>query len=170
MRRLAQQLCTNLGFRKAEINILFTTNLEIRQLHKQFMGIDTATDCMTFIDAPAKMSSADGCLRGRPHFGHSPKWGLTLGATRLRRVPGTCEKPRKHPRAHDIFAGTSLIDIVISLDRAAKQAKPRGATLFEEVALLICHCLLHAQGYDDLKRKDRLTMRQREFETLMKVL
>ncbi|MDP2599742.1 MAG: rRNA maturation RNase YbeY, partial [Deltaproteobacteria bacterium] len=66
--------------------------------------------------------------------------------------------------------GEGTIDIVISLDQAAIQAKKRGLKLFHEAALLMCHGLLHVKGYNDLTEKEALLMRQKEFEWMMKVL
>ncbi|MDO8527547.1 MAG: rRNA maturation RNase YbeY [Deltaproteobacteria bacterium] len=67
------------------------------------------------------------------------------------------------------FADKNSVDVVISLDQAQAQAKPRGISLFHEVALLMCHALLHAKGFDDLTEKEALKMRQAEFETLAKI-
>ena len=76
------------------------------------------------------------------------------------------------PSATDVitFADGETADIIISLDQAQRQAKKRGLKLFHEVALLMCHGLLHAKGFDDIKEEDRLVMRQQEFEWLMRVL
>lgn len=76
------------------------------------------------------------------------------------------------PTATDVitFADDKTADIVISIDQAARQAKKRGLKLFDEVALLMCHGLLHVKGYNDLTEKEALTMRQKEFEWMMKVL
>lgn len=67
------------------------------------------------------------------------------------------------------FADKNFVDIVISLDQAEAQARPRGLKLFQEVVLLMCHGLLHAKGLDDLREKDRLAMRKAEFECLIKL-
>lgn len=53
---------------------------------------------------------------------------------------------------------------------AMREAKKRNVPLADELTLLICHCLLHAKGYDDRNERDRLKMRQKEFELLSKVL
>ena len=49
-----------------------------------------------------------------------------------------------------IFEGEAvpLGDIVISLERAAEQAKELGNTFLEEVAFLTVHSVLHLLGYD----------------------
>jgi probable rRNA maturation factor len=44
--------------------------------------------------------------------------------------------------------GRTLGDVVISVERAAKQAAENGLTLDEEIAQLILHGLLHLCGYD----------------------
>lgn len=68
------------------------------------------------------------------------------------------------------FSESNTVDIVISLDRAASQARLRGLHLFDEVALLMCHGLLHAKGFDDRTEKKWLTMRKQEFEWMTKIL
>ena len=44
---------------------------------------------------------------------------------------------------HDVLG-----DVVISLDTAARQAADRGATLADEVRVLLAHGILHLLGYD----------------------
>jgi probable rRNA maturation factor len=44
--------------------------------------------------------------------------------------------------------GKTLGDVVISVERAARQAGENGLTLDEEIAQLILHGLLHLCGYD----------------------
>ena len=60
---------------------------------------------------------------------------------------------------------SSLGDIAISVDTAAKQAKENGLTFDEEVAQLILHGLLHLCGYDhetDNGEMNRLELRLRK--------
>ena len=44
--------------------------------------------------------------------------------------------------------GRHLGDIVVSIPTAARQAAERGATLLEEVKLLLLHGVLHCLGHD----------------------
>jgi probable rRNA maturation factor len=46
------------------------------------------------------------------------------------------------------LAGEVLGDIVVSVPTARRQARERGATLFEEVTMLTAHGLLHLLGWD----------------------
>lgn len=70
-------------------------------------------------------------------------------------------------RAEEFEAGNqdNLGEIVISLDRAATQAKQNGLSLTNEVEQLILHGLLHLCGYDhetDHGEMNRLELRLRK--------
>jgi probable rRNA maturation factor len=60
--------------------------------------------------------------------------------------------------------GSSLGDVVISIEQAARQAKANGLTLDQEIAQLILHGLIHLCGYDhetDNGEMNRLELRLR---------
>ena len=60
--------------------------------------------------------------------------------------------------------GSSLGDVVISVEQAARQAKENGLTLDQEIAQLILHGLVHLCGYDhatDKGEMNRLELRLR---------
>ncbi|MGZ3652263.1 MAG: rRNA maturation RNase YbeY [Bdellovibrionota bacterium] len=60
-----------------------------------------------------------------------------------------------------------LGDVVISLERAGKQAEEHGHTLREELDLLLAHGLLHLLGFDHEKGKaEALKMRKLETKLL----
>lgn len=71
------------------------------------------------------------------------------------------------PAAQDEFEkaeGASLGDVVISVERAARQAREHGLEFDEEVSQLILHGLLHLCGYDhetDKGEMNRLELRLR---------
>ncbi len=61
--------------------------------------------------------------------------------------------------------GSSLGDIVISIEQAARQAKEHGLSFEDEMAQLILHGLLHLSGYDhetDHGEMNRLELRLRK--------
>ena len=71
------------------------------------------------------------------------------------------------PAEHERFEkqlNTNLGEVVISLDRAAVQAKENGLTFANEVEQLILHGLLHLSGYDhdtDKGEMNRLELKLR---------
>jgi probable rRNA maturation factor len=72
--------------------------------------------------------------------------------------------PTQHERFEEEL-NNDLGEVVISLDRAAVQAKENGLTLTNEVAQLILHGLLHLCGHDhetDNGEMNRLELRLRK--------
>ena len=62
-------------------------------------------------------------------------------------------------------AGSTLGDIAISIERAARQAKEHGLSFENEIAQLIVHGLLHLSGYDhetDHGEMNRLELKLRK--------
>ena len=60
--------------------------------------------------------------------------------------------------------GSSLGDVVVSVEQAARQAKENGLTFDQEIAQLILHGLIHLCGYDhstDDGEMNRLELRLR---------
>ncbi len=72
------------------------------------------------------------------------------------------------PSAQDEFEkveGSSLGDVVISVEQAERQAKANGLEVDEEISQLILHGLLHLCGYDhetDNGEMNRLELRLRK--------
>ena len=67
------------------------------------------------------------------------------------------------PAAPGVLTSPELLgDIVISVDTAARQARDRGASLEEELALLTVHGVLHLLGYDDADEAGAEEMRARQ--------
>lgn len=64
-----------------------------------------------------------------------------------------------------------LGDIVISANTAKMQAGEKGHGLYDEIALLLIHGILHLTGYDHERgKKEELRMRKKERELLKAVL
>lgn len=61
---------------------------------------------------------------------------------------------------------STLGDIVISVDRARKQAKRFNSTFKKEMYLYIIHGILHLVGYGDEKPSAKKKMRRKETEIL----
>lgn len=68
---------------------------------------------------------------------------------------------------HEAPEGEVLLgDIVISLERAAEQAKRYGHSQEREVLYLFTHGMLHLLGFDHLEEDERQRMRRREEELM----
>jgi probable rRNA maturation factor len=70
-----------------------------------------------------------------------------------------------HAEPFEVENGSQLGEIVISVQRAATQAKEHGLSFPDEVRQLILHGLLHLCGYDhetDRGEMDRLELRLRK--------
>ena len=67
--------------------------------------------------------------------------------------------------------GTDLfsVEIFISIDTALKNSRLFGTTLPEEVVLYIIHGILHLTGYDDVTRKGRASMEEKQEEVLKRL-
>ncbi len=74
------------------------------------------------------------------------------------------EKPECATGINENFLG----DVVISTDRAEKNAKEYGTRFTEEVALYVIHGLLHLKGLEDKTPKGKQVMRGIENELLQK--
>lgn len=106
-----------------EVSVLLTGDEEIRTLNRDYRGIDSPTDVLSF----------------------SQNEGEDFGT-------GEDESP--------------LGDVVISIETARRQAEQRGASLEEEVDLLLVHGLLHLLGYDHAEPEDEKRMFARQDEVL----
>jgi probable rRNA maturation factor len=88
------------------------------------------------------------------------------------RITELNEKYKKKNEATDVLAfsmregealssiGTMLGDIVISIDRASRQATELGETLEEEFVILFVHGLLHLLGFDHQNRREESIMQE----------
>lgn len=63
-----------------------------------------------------------------------------------------------------------LGDVVISTETAEREARERGVSLEEEMALLLAHGVLHLIGYDHEGDKEEALMRVKEEEILRVIL
>jgi probable rRNA maturation factor len=59
-----------------------------------------------------------------------------------------------------------LGDIVISIEKASKQAEEYGHSINREIAFLTVHSILHLLGYDHEEEDDRTLMRTKEEQIL----
>lgn len=122
---------------ESEVNVLFTDDEQIKQINKEYRGIDKPTDVLSFpsieYDTPGDFSRLeDECAQ---YF---------------------------HPESGELLLG----DIVISVDRAQEQSVEYGHSMEREIAFLIAHSMFHLFGYDHMEDEERLVMEKKQNEVL----
>lgn len=122
---------------EAEVNVLFTDDEGIREMNRQFRGIDRATDVLSFpmvdYEIPADFE----------HVEEQAEIYFNLETGEL-----------------------MLGDIVISVDKVKEQAARYGHSQTRELAFLVAHSMLHLCGYDHMEEEERLTMEKKQSEIL----
>ncbi len=125
---------------EAEINLLLTTNENIREMNHSFRQIDRATDVLSFPMIEYHIPGDFSHLEENPQDYFNPETGeLMLG------------------------------DIVISKDKVLEQADAYGHSPKREYAFLIAHSMLHLFGYDHMEEDERIEMEQKQREILEKI-
>ena len=125
---------------ECSINVLLTDDTGIRDMNRDFRGIDRATDVLSFpmlsFETPADFSGVE-------------------------------EDPSDYadPETGELVLG----DIVVSCERARAQAAEFGHSLKREVAFLTAHSMLHLCGYDHIDEAERSVMEQKQEEILTKL-
>ena len=121
---------------ETEVNVVITDNAGIREINREYRGIDAATDVLSFpmaeYPAPADFSE----LSEDPDLFEPDSGELILG------------------------------DIMISAERAEEQAEEYGHSLKREMAFLTAHSMLHLMGYDHMSDDERVVMEERQEEIL----
>lgn len=125
---------------EAEINLLLTTDEDIREMNQMFRKIDKPTDVLSF---PMLEYETPGDFSG------------------LEENAGDAF----NPESGELMLG----DIVISKDKVLSQAESYGHTPRREFAFLIAHSMLHLFGYDHMKDEERLIMEKKQTDILENV-
>lgn len=120
-----------------ELSIIITDNNEIREINKQFRGIDKETDVLSF-----------------------PMLDFDEGYCEDGEVEVDIEDI--NPESGAVVLG----DMIISLEKAKEQSIEYGHSFERELAFLVVHSMLHLLGYDHEEEEDRIIMRQKEEDIL----
>ncbi|NLJ40713.1 MAG: rRNA maturation RNase YbeY [Clostridiales bacterium] len=114
------------------VEVTLTDNQGIRKINQSFRKVDKATDVLSF-----------------------PMIDLKPGDDILVPDDFLCDS--------DPATGAVLLgDIMISMEKAAEQAKEYGHSIERELGYLTVHGILHLLGYDHLADDDKVIMRREE--------
>lgn len=118
-----------------QVSLLLADDAAVRELNRQYRGLDAATDVLSF--SAAHPGHWEGSAAPPPH---SPADFFPI--------------PDDEP--------PPLGDIVISLPQARRQAAAAGIPLRQELALLLVHGALHLLGHDHNHAAERAAMQKLE--------
>ena len=124
----------------AEVNLVLTSDEEIRRINQQFRGIDAPTDVLSFPGIPFE---TPGNLQE-----------LTENET-----------AHKNPDSGNIMLG----DIMICVPRVFSQAAAYGHSVKREYAFLFAHSMLHLMGYDHME-PDEAQDKEKKQENILESL
>lgn len=120
---------------EAEVSVTLTDNEGIREINREFRGIDSETDVLSFpmvqYPAPADFSI-------------------------LEDEETVCDC--FNPETGELLLG----DIILSVDKIEEQAEKYGHSVIRELAFLVAHSMLHLFGYDHMEDEERLVMEERQ--------
>ena len=122
---------------EAQINVVLTDNEGIRELNREYRGIDRETDVLSF-------PNVDFAREGVFEIGEDS------------------EADYFDPDSGELILG----DIMISVDKVFRQAESFGHSARREFAFLVAHSMLHLCGYDHMEEEERLAMEQKQREIL----
>ena len=121
---------------ECEISVTITDDSGIQEMNKEFRGIDSPTDVLSFPLIQFDLAIPYDCL--------------------------CVNSDDVNPDTDEIMLG----DIVLNIDRIKKQAEEYGHSVEREYSFLICHSMLHLLGYDHIEEDDRLIMEDKQREIM----
>lgn len=149
------------GAAAGEVNLVLTSDREVRRLNREFLGKDSSTDVLAF-------DYLERRAPGSPSESHTP----TTARETWRPAQPTSQadagrsKPRRAARAggdrrtkrRGATSGEIWGDVFVSAETALAQASERGIAPREELARLFLHGALHLLGYRDDAALERARM------------
>lgn len=122
-----------------EMSLSFVSEKEIRELNKQYRGVDAVTDVLSF-----------------PTIDNSERAVIQKSAFAQDSI---------NPQTGKLNIG----DVIICLERAKEQAEEYNHSLKRELCFLSLHGLLHLLGYDHITPEDERQMTALQNEILNKM-
>ena len=125
---------------EVELNLLLTSNENIRKINNEYRNIDSPTDVLSFPMIEYEKPSDFSKLEDSTLDNFNPETGeLILG------------------------------DIIISVPKIVEQAEKYGHSTEREFAFLVDHSMLHLFGYDHMEANDAKIMEAKQEEILNKL-
>ena len=125
---------------EVELNLLLTSNENIRKINNEYRNIDSPTDVLSFPMIEYEKPSDFSKLEDSTLDNFNPETGeLILG------------------------------DIIISVPKIVEQAEKYGHSTEREFAFLVVHSMLHLFGYDHMEANDAKIMEATQEEILNKL-
>ena len=124
-----------------EVGLTITDSEGIHELNKEFRGIDSPTDVLSFPNVS---------------YENAGDFSVLLGEQLVDLLD---------PDTGKIMFG----DIVINEDRVRSQAEDYGHSVKREFAFLVAHSMLHLCGYDHMEEEEAKVMEKKQEEVLGKL-
>lgn len=122
---------------EAQVNVVLTDNAGIREINREYRGIDRETDVLSFPNLEFE----------------------TAGAFRISEED---EADYFDPDTGELILG----DIMLSVDKVKEQAESYGHSEKREFAFLVAHSMLHLCGYDHMEAAEAAVMEKKQEEIL----
>ena len=123
-----------------ELNVILTSNQEMKEINRDYREIDTPTDVLSFpmIDyiTPADFSGVEE--NTEDYF---------------------------NPETGELLLG----DIIISVEKVIEQAAEYGHSEERELAFLTAHSMMHLFGYDHMEEEERIVMEEKQKNVLIEL-
>ena len=125
------------GRYEVQVNLVLTDNEGIRELNREYRGIDRETDVLSFPNVDFDREGVFDMDENQEADYFDPDTGeLVLG------------------------------DIMISVEKMREQAADYGHSLRREFAFLVAHSMLHLCGYDHMEEAQRNVMERKQDKIL----
>lgn len=122
---------------ETQVNLVLTDNVGIREMNREYRGIDRETDVLSF---PNLDFQEEGIFA----------------------IPEELKADCFDPDTGELILG----DIMISTDKVREQAENYGHSLKREFAFLMAHSMLHLCGYDHMEPEEARVMEQKQEKLL----
>ncbi len=146
------------GSEDVEVSVTVVSGEEIRELNRDYRGIDRVTDVLSFPQYADRDELAEALSELAEEYPYD--YGDEDQAD------STCLNKDEDLTDHaSVLAG----DVVLCYDRAVEQAEEYGTGITRELVYLFVHSIFHLFGYDHEDEDQRREMRTREEQVLSSI-